>query len=82
MDDADEFHACGGSEEVLALFADVASLEECLYDGGASGGASYAVLFHGIAQLFVFDELSCCLHGAQQGGFGIWFWGLGPFLCQ
>lgn len=82
MYDADEGYACGRGFEAFAHLADVLSLEEGLYDGGARGGAADAVGLEGVAQLFVVYGLAGGLHGAEERGFGVGLGGRGLLLGQ
>ncbi len=77
-----QLNAGRSGDEVLLLLAYVAPLEQCLDDGGAGGGAAYAVFLQGVAQLFILHQLACRLHGSKQGGFGVGTRRLGPLLYQ
>ena len=80
VDDADEFHTCRSGNEAFAFLADVVTFEKGFDDGGTGGRTPDAVFLHGIAQFFVIDKLACRFHRTEQGGFGIGFGRLCPFL--
>ena len=80
VDDADEFAAGDGGCDVFALSHDVAAAEERFDDGGAGGGATYAVLLECVAEFLVVDGASGGFHGAEEGGFGVGLWRLCGFL--
>lgn len=82
LDGGDEVDAGIGGDEALAFLADIVALEEGLDDGGAGGGTADAVLFEGVAELFVGDVLAGGLHGTQQGGLGVGLGRLGPLLGE
>ena len=82
VDDADEFVARRGGVERRAFAADVVSADECLDDGSTCAGPTYAVLFQGVAQLFVLHELARRLDRTEQGGVGIRLVRRGTFLRE
>ena len=80
-DGVDEFDPDIGGAQGLALLHDIVSLVEFLDDSRTCGWSSYAVLFHGVAEFFIVNGLSCCLHGTEQGRLGVVFgWCCGLFL--
>ena len=82
MDEVDEFDACRGGDEALAVALDIVAFEECLDDACTRGRAPDAVFLHGSAQGLVLYELACCLHRPQQRGLVVVGRGRGPLLCE
>ena len=82
MDGVNEFDACRGCHQILALATDVVALEEGLDDAGTGGWSADSVLLQCCTKFFVFYEFTGCLHRTQQGCLGIILRWRGPFLRQ
>ena len=82
MDGVNEFDACRGCHQILALATDVVALEEGLDDAGTGGRSADSVLLQCCTKFFVFYEFTGCLHRTQQGCLGIILRWRGPFLRQ
>ena len=81
-DESDEFYTHGCGYEVLFGQHYLVSFVKCLDNLGTCGGATYTILFHGLAQFLVVDQFTCCLHGADERTLGIGFGGLCPLFHQ
>ncbi len=80
MDKVYQAGAGGCGVEAFLLLTHIAAFVQSLYYGGTCGGTAYAVLLQCVTQVFITDQLAGGLHGPQQGGFGVGFGRLSPFL--
>ena len=61
----------GRGNHLPAVTQHVFLVQQAFNDGRPRGGGAQTFFLHGLAQLIVFHQFACALHGAQQGGFGV-----------